>query len=640
MIVVSFGGHDINDDENYRTWLTASGQTPAEMEPQLVGRTGAPAVIGGVVTPPRFLMLHTTLLVQTSASTKRELQQQWYAWFITDSTQSLIIADDDGQNQRYVEAMPFSIVHEEDGDGLTLLTTLAIDGDVMWRAVTPTTYSWNITSSGETLEVVNGDPAVNDDAYPVITITPRDYATGINPYRRFAAVGWRATQPATNYPTDIVNDGLDTQIASTNFADAQGDDIRVYVDGVEVDYWLDGANTATTKIWANINWQAGQTGTLAASMGTGAVSTVTVNEEITNWPESGLLLIDSEVFAYTGKVNSTKTFSGVTRASRGTTAATHDADDAVTWVQHEIWIEYGDAGKAAIVPDDDYKPIFTLSSSTNGSWDYDDFFVSNGGIWSVTLRSGAWALETLGNGNAMPYGGNQGTSYLGVTGTSCAEIGQGSSVGEAVKTAIGGAWRLYNPCGISAANYQNGEFWHGRSDWFRAYVKSGAALATTNYTIAPSTNSTWNAWSQNVTGLAAGTQLVALTLEGFASSAYAMRVECADVTVTLNSSYTPLVVIGAEEQTYRLQPTLTNQTTEESLTVDTALDVDEAIEIDVEHHQVTLPDGSDAYNAVEAVGGVRRWLLRLQAGSNTLEYTESGVVEVDVDISFERRYRV
>ena len=232
MKVISFGGHDINDDENYRTWLTASGQTPAEMEPQLVARTGAPAVIGGVVTPPRFLMLHTTLLVQTSDSTKRELQQQWYAWFITDSTQSLIIADDDGQNQRYVEAMPFSIIHEQDGDGLTMVTTLAVDGDVMWRAVTPTTYSWNITTSGETLEVVNGDPAVNDDAYPVITITPRDYATGINPYRRFAAVGWRASQSATNYPVDIVNDGLDTRIASTNFADA-GEVGIVGVTGIE-----------------------------------------------------------------------------------------------------------------------------------------------------------------------------------------------------------------------------------------------------------------------------------------------------------------------------------------------------------------------------------------------------------------------
>jgi hypothetical protein len=141
MKVISFGGHDINDGENYSTYLLPAGQTPAEMEPMLVGRTGAPAVIGGVVTPARFLVLRTTLLVQYSDSTKRELQQQWYAWFITDTTQNLIIADDEGTNQRYVVAMPFSIVHEEDGDGLVMLTTLAVDGDVLWRAVTPTTYA-------------------------------------------------------------------------------------------------------------------------------------------------------------------------------------------------------------------------------------------------------------------------------------------------------------------------------------------------------------------------------------------------------------------------------------------------------------------------------------------------------------------
>ena len=105
MKVVSFGGHDINDGENYRTFLTAPGQTPAETEPQIVGRTGAPAVIGGVVSPPRFLVLKTDLLTQTSASTKRELQQQWYAWFILDSTQSLIISDDDGQNHHGAQSI-------------------------------------------------------------------------------------------------------------------------------------------------------------------------------------------------------------------------------------------------------------------------------------------------------------------------------------------------------------------------------------------------------------------------------------------------------------------------------------------------------------------------------------------------------
>ena len=84
-----------------------------------------------------------------------------------------------------------------------------------------------------------------------------------------------------------------------------------------------------------------------------------------------------------------------------------------------------------------------------------------------------------------------------------------------------------------------------------------------------------------------------------------------------------------------------NQATGESSTIDAAVDVDESIEIDVANHQVTLlADDSDAYNAVETVEGVRRWILRLQAGSNTLSYTQSGLVEVDVDIEFERRDRV
>ena len=194
MKVVSFGGHDINDEENYSTYLLANGQTPPETEPQLVGRTGGAPVVGGVVTPPRYLVLRTVLEVQTSDYTKRELQQLWYAWFVTDTAQTLIISDDDGQNQRYVQAVPFSIQHEEDGDGFILLTTLVVDGDVLWRSVAASTTNWTITTSGETQTVTNGDPQVNDDAYPVITITPRDYATGINPYRRFAAVAWRSSR--------------------------------------------------------------------------------------------------------------------------------------------------------------------------------------------------------------------------------------------------------------------------------------------------------------------------------------------------------------------------------------------------------------------------------------------------------------
>ena len=643
MKVVSFGGHEINDGVNYKTSLTAPGQTPAETEPQLVGRTGAPAVIGGVVVPPRFLVLRTTLVAQYSELTRRELQQQWYAWCITDSKQSLIVADDDGQNQRYVEAMPFSIIHEDDGDGLIILTTMVVDGDVMWRAVTATVYSWNITASGETLAVVNGSPAVNEDAYPTITATPREYATGINPHRRFMAVGWRSPQPWTNYSTDIANDGLDTRIASTHFASAAGNDIRVYVDAVEVDYWLDGPNTATTKVFVNLNWQAGLVSTLANSLGTGAVTTLTVDGDIGSWPESGLLLVDGEVFVYSGKTNATKTFTGVTRGGRGTGVASHSAGAAVVWVQHEIWVEYGDGAKPAKTVNNDYRPMFNLATSTNGVWDYDDFAeVATSGFFTgeKVTRGGTWRRGDSLAGGA--YGGNQFTNVW-PAGGAYGEMGLYDAVGVTTKTALGIMWFLANPCGISAVNFQNGEFWHGRTDWFKAYVESnasGTGSNTTRYTVPAGTNGVWNSWSQNVTGLPAGTQYVFLALRGYGSSSYAMRVECSDVTVTLDGNYTPVVAIGAEENTYRLRPTLVNQTTGESLAIDAALDVDEGIEIDVANHQVTLlSEGTDAYNAVETVEGVRRWMLRLQAGENTLRYDEAGVVEVDVEIEFRRRYR-
>lgn len=637
MRVVSFGGHDVNDGENFRTWLTAPGQTPPEVEPQIVGRTGGAPTIGGVVVPARFLVLRTTLEVGTSNYTKRELQQLWYAWFVTDVTQALIIADDAGGNQRYVEAMPFSIVHAEDGDGLEIVTTLAVDGDVLWRSVTATTYAWEVTASGATLAVVNGDPAVNDDAYPVITVTPRQYASGINPYRRFAAVGWRAGQSATNYPVDVVAGGLDTRIGSTHFADAAGDDIRVYVDGVEADYWLYGANTAATKVWVNLAWQAGQAGALAGAMGSGSISSVTVNEGIENWPESGLMLIESEVFAYVGKSNSTKTFTGVTRAARGTTAATHAGGVGVVWVQHEIWIEYGDGGKAAAVVDGRYKPMFELASSSNGVWDYDAFFEDNGTYYTDSLRAGAWRRLTGGRA-AESYGGNHGFDA-----SPFVELGLKGDGITATKNGISKYWGLRNVCGISAANFQNGEFQHHRAAWWDAgvhYYSSAAGGEIELYSIPSGIDNTWNAWSQNVTGLPSGTTQIILRLMGYASSVYWSWLECSDVTLTLDSTYTPVTAVGGEGTTYRLQPVLANVTTGESVGIDAAVDVDEAVEIDVANHQVSLGDGSDAYNLVDTVEGVRRWILRLQAGENTLRYDEAGVVEVDVDVVFRRRWRV
>lgn len=636
MKLVSFGGQAINDEENYRSWLTAAGQTPAESLPQPVGRTGAAPLLGGLVLPERYLQIRTVLQEGSSLS-KRELQTQWYSWFLRDVARSLIIADDDGGNQRYVEAMPFSVLHDPEADGWELITSLIVDGDDLWRAATATTDSWHITVSGATKAITNGTTGLNDDAYPTLTITPRDYATGINPYRRFITVRWRAGQPATSYPVDIVNAGLDTRPASTNFHSTAGNDIRVYVDGAEAEYWLNGVNTAATSIWVNLDFQASQGGTLAAAMGTGAVTTVTLVEDVSGWPNAGLIEIGSELFSYTGKNMALKQLTGVSRAAKGTSAASHAAAAAVTWVQHEIWVEYGSSSLGAITVDGDHAPMFELPSSSNTSWDYNEFYAAAG---SSPLTGGAgygwWSFSNF--LNTAKYGGNQGASanpYI--------ELGiRGTATGS--KLRLDGAWSLFNPCGIASANFQNGQYYHGRLPWWGGMVRSSVdgASYVTEYAIPSSTgaNDTWSAWSQNVT-LTDGSRYVLLVLQGYASVTDPSRLECADVTVALNSSYTPTVVVGAEQTTYRLTARITNTTTGEAIDVDMAMDTDESLEIAVATSEVTyLADGSSQFGTVTPVGEPRQHLLRLQAGSNTLQYEEAGVVEVDIDFSFERRFRV
>ena len=633
MIPYSWDGNaQLNDEVNFAAYFLGPELGLPELSATMVARHGQHPLIGGISRQGLEVMMEVEVLAG-SADTLR-------AWFDAEdeTPKVLVVTDEDGTNARYWLALCTSFAPTV--SPYIFLAKLRIHGDVRLRSVAPTTVHWNVTSSGATTTVTNGVAGINDDAYPVITVTPNEYASGINPFRRFVAVGWRAAQSATQYPIDITNGGLNTDTGVTNFADPQGDDIRIYVDGVETDYWLNAPATISTNIWVNLSWQIGRVATTRASVGAGAITTLTVNESIDAWPASGLFMIDSEVFVYTGKVSATRTFVGVTRASRNTAAGGHSAGSAVIWLQHEIWIEYGDAGKSAYVTDDGYKPVFKLSTSTNTSWDYDEFAESgvsleSEGEWSVP-RGGRWQFTI--ELNTESYALDHGTGTLG----DFQELGISSFVTSTTKTAIGGSWSLYNPCGMTAANFQNGEFYHGKNTWWIARVQrlSGTTW-TTAYTIASGTNTTWNSWSQNLTSLPSGTRQIRLYLGGYASSTYPARLECADVTVTLDSDSTPAVAIAAEETTYRLRPTITNTTTNESVALDAAVDVGQSVEIDVTNAQVTLlSDDTAANNLVTMVEGVRRWLLRLQPGANTLQYTEAGVVDVDVDIRFERRYRV
>lgn len=202
--------------------------------------------------------------------------------------------------------------------------------------------------------------------------------------------------------------------------------------------------------------------------------------------------------------------------------------------QHTIYFYYdgGDA-KAA---DDDYKPPFDLSASTNTSWDYLYFGGSSGDYsqsyakWVFTRVSGGivcryYTEHHVASSQASPWG-EAGISIVAYNTNACE-----------------GKWEITNVCGITDMAYQDGEYWQARP----------AGITTTLETIPAATSiellndSTWHAWSQTDNGLAVNTAGYKTTKDAIAGSQVTnLFVEMSRCTVTLDGGNTPTASVGAE----------------------------------------------------------------------------------------------
>jgi hypothetical protein len=317
-----------------------------------------------------------------------------------------------------------------------IVATLAVHKDVRWQQRDGDVAFWRIYDDEEVLTV---DVDTEDDVYPEFRFTPRTAKTSGFTYRQWQAVKWPVERSATDYPVMLGAFNL------TGKAQGDGDDIRVYVDGEEVDRWLGGTLVSAIKVWFNLDFEADISLTLAEAIAaTGDIDYIQFNEDISALPVESIIYIDSEAFCYTDKNNRTKKVSGISRATRGTSEAAHTASTAAYWLQHDVFIYYGDASLSAPTVDNDYKPAFDLDNSTNSSWIYTEFGEDDGlrvAQWQriVTNETPSWYDADHG-GNADPW------EELGIL---C-----NYAVGVSHK---GGRYMLHCPCGISNINFSNGE---------------------------------------------------------------------------------------------------------------------------------------------------------------------------------------
>lgn len=537
------------------------------------------------------------------------------------------------------------------GSDWGLVAQLAVDGDVRYRSRDGDLHHWPILAASATTTVDNqGD----DDAYPVYSIRGMTAKSAGFTYKAFAPVVWKATEGFQNYPI-LLGPWDTTALVAGGHMQADGDDLRVYVDGAETPRIFGGAsgaaggpNSATTKTWIAMDFEPGVGVLLGTAIGAGdTITTITAAADIGDYPESGMLLLDSEVFVYTGKNLTTKQFTGVTRAAKGTAAADHTTADTIYWIQHEVLLMYGDASLTAPSYDDWYDPCFDLATSTNDSWVYANFG------HETELKAGSWVQQQLGIQQG-PYPGyatlrnfytaNEGSGLsadwdeLGMT----AEDASGNGLGQEELR-----WYLYNPCGLASANFTNGEayaetdvaYWDGYIEssidgngWTEEYdIKATGGV--------PAAAGGWEAWSRNET-LVTGSKYVGLHLGPIASYPVSASqfLEASDCTVGLNTTYSPDHEIGSEQANYPLDCTLTNETTGESITLEYNMTVTGELRIDTDRKVITdMADDSVQMQAL-TLDEVRRDWLRLQPGVNSLKFDDTGTTSVVIVVEWDRRY--
>lgn len=633
MKIVTWNSHAINDDVNYRATLAPTAYSMPASDAVLVERVGRTQKFGAIRRSERQLDIDIFILNDTNRKT---LAEQLIGWFDPDdeTPKALVVEDDGGGTHRQVMAIAEAVDDAGSYRHRKYHATLKIDGDTLWTSVDSSTDTWDITASGQTKNLTNAGDA---PAYPKLTIRPTGAKPGGYTFQRWIPIRWRVSDGAVMYPVDIFDNNLDTAtLVGAGKMQADGDDVRVRVNGLEVNRWLQDMNNATTQCWISLDFQAKQEVTLSVDCASaGAITEISAalssegSTSIGGFPESGTLMIDSEAFVYTGRDLSANKFTGVTRSANGTLAAAHDTTDTIWWVQNDVWLVYGDAAAATPVYTDQGKPIFNLTS-TNTSWDYDNFGINGG------TRAAAWTPVMNG---ATQYTANQATNAA-----TWAELG----IMCQDRNSKSGYMSLMNPCEITVSNFQNGEYFvmTGSQTYFNPVIGEYHPGSVSGWDVSTGLGitpvlDTWTAWNKSVSMVAGatGVRLFMSTVQPDPWVDVDLYLECADVTLTLNSSNTPLITLGAESSIYFLDCTIKNNTTAESISLDFTMSLNTNLVVDTDAKTVIfLEDGSNQYQALTLVGSLRRDWLKLLPGVNEIVYTETSATAMTIDFDWKDRH--
>ena len=641
MKVISIGGV-VNDGVAYQMWLEQPHSQPA-LRLEMVETEGDDPRVSRARRQALRMQLHVMVMEQGYSDAQvTALREALLAALDTETTAvALVVADDDGGNERYryVVAQVADEQPESEGMGLHFVATLTTHGETRWRANTATSAIWNVTASGQTLAVTNGGTLPARPTYTFRPTAERGGDESIWGFRQFFAIRWTSPWERHRYPINVTSRNWDTETLLDDgdlYAGNGEDNIAVLVNGQEVRRWVAGYDSPDTSVWVNLDFAPGAETGLRDTIG--AVDTVTeiaANWTIETFPPRGMLLIDDEVFTYTAKDDVRQVFLGAHRAAKGTTAGAHTGGGTnpnttrIYWLQHEVWLVYGGAGLHQLedyngLSYDAYKPVMDLANSTNDIWSFEEFgqegaeYANRPGTWQRRETPGHWALP----------GGDPWVNI------SVARVAAGDSAfypdyeglpDHSYWTLREVAYPVGNVSATGTSKMDEAETWDVRVD---VNLGSFYQLAIPQ----PAVIGEFEAFG--VSGDLAYTGH-AEELRFIQESDGAMQSVLYSLTVAFGSS--PVAYRGLPEEIYSMDATLKNLTTGLSITLRTELVLNDEIVVDTEARTVVqASDGANVYYALSR-STKRGEILPLAPGLNTLELTESGLTGMTINVEFEER---
>lgn len=363
---------------NSPAFLKETGSTPV-----FLGTT-----IGEWYFPIKIIIVGTTDELKSSG---RDTLAQYFPTTAERNQEGVLIAKDidDGDREWQITGAP--VIFQYRRDFVSIVLAVAEPRWIEVDEISDTdAYT---TGNGVTLDP---EPKGNTEYAPILEITPstaRVVANTGEEIREFIEVVNPVGQPALEgFAIDLSNGGWNHAAdVATSDSLANGDDIRVKINGQTINRWIEDADSTSAKLWTHINLGASKVLKLKTALSSGGSETEVVIRStekqrslLKSMPTSGQFKIGTERFTYRGKSFNATTakykFTNVKRGVLQSSKAAHSTGDSITWIPNKIWVFQGNTTvtEAPNTYDvDDFKPAFNLSTSTNTSWIYDTLFFNS-----------------------------------------------------------------------------------------------------------------------------------------------------------------------------------------------------------------------------------------------------------------------